>query len=144
MTNKHTIIQYYDGLRRTPPRATARASRRCQGLGRAKHIIIIIMFISIIIDIDIIIIIITIVIINSSIAMISRNIITIIIIIIISLLLLSLSYNNYYYYHYGRASPKRQGLGRARRAQSAQDSSKGGAVETGCSGLHYIIGRFMI
>ena len=25
-----------------------------------------------------------------------------------------------------------------------QDSSKGGAVETGCSGLHYIIGCFII
>ena len=27
---------------------------------------------------------------------------------------------------------------------SIQDSSKGGAVETGCSGLHYIIGCFAI
>ena len=29
-------------------------------------------------------------------------------------------------------------------AQGPQDSSKGGAVETGCSGLHYIIGCFTI
>ena len=28
--------------------------------------------------------------------------------------------------------------------QTAQDSSKGGAVETGCSGLHYIIGCLII
>ena len=28
------------------------------------------------------------------------------------------------------------------RSDIVQDSSKGGAVETGCSGLHYIIGRF--
>ena len=27
---------------------------------------------------------------------------------------------------------------------SFQDSSKGGAVDTGCSGLHYIIGSFTI
>ena len=27
---------------------------------------------------------------------------------------------------------------------ASQDSSKGGAVETGCSGLHYIIGCFTI
>ena len=30
------------------------------------------------------------------------------------------------------------------RPESHQDSSRGGAVETGCSGLHYIIGCFII
>ena len=28
--------------------------------------------------------------------------------------------------------------------EACQDSSQGGAVETGCSGLHYIIGCFII
>ena len=54
----------------------------------------------------------------------------------------------YYMFYYitlnrrrGRASRRR---GRPRRpypsGAGSQDSSKGGAVETGCSGLHYIVG----
>ena len=43
----------------------------------------------------------------------------------------------HYYYHYYYAledfNPQRD----------LRDSSKGGAVETGCSGLHDITGRFM-
>ena len=51
-------------------------------------------------------------------------------------------------------SPQRSGPGHARDGARErlrgddvagdQYSSKGGAVETGCSGLHYIIGYFMI
>ena len=37
-----------------------------------------------------------------------------------------------------------QYLLKSRLSSRAQDASKGGAVETGCSGLHYIIGCFII